>query len=81
MTPEKGTTIILAFLKCFECQKYGHHKKNSKGCPTYERCGQKTLTKIEEDCSIETTCSNHRENHPVFSKHAIYIKEKKKSLR
>ena len=73
----KVEQYIPAPLRCFHCQKYGHHKEACKGIRICGKCGNKEPDHTEEECINEVKCANCREDHPVFSKICkTYKKEK-----
>ena len=63
---KKVKQYILTSLRCFKCNKYGHHKESSKGCLTCGSCDQNGTDHIEEACPNEIKCLNCQENHLTF---------------
>jgi hypothetical protein len=62
-------------MRCFVCQRFGHHRYNCRRKPTCARCG----TEGHEDTSCEATpcCVNCGEAHNAYSKDCPrWIKEK-----
>ena len=62
-------------LRCFQCQKFGHHVKNCRADAVCANCSEKGHT--SENCQNESKCANCGEGHPSFSKQCnIWKKEK-----
>ena len=62
-------------LRCFQCQKFGHHIKNCRADPVCSKCAEKGHT--FDECQNEAKCVNCGKNHPSFSKVCeIWKKEK-----
>ena len=72
---ERLEQYIQAPLRCFPCQKFGHHKEIGRGrqvCDT----GKRDPDHMENECN-NIKCANCHEEHPAFSRScAIYKKEK-----
>ena len=43
-------------LRCFKCQKYGHHRNNCKREPVFAKCGSKEHS--DQDCDQTPLCIN-----------------------
>ena len=79
-----GSPIVLrieqyvpAPLRCFKCQKFGHHREACRGRQTCSKCGKKDPDHAEEDCLKETRCANCQLDHPVYARTCtVYQKEK-----
>ena len=63
-------------LRCFSCQKFGHHKDRCRlGKVLCPKCGKEHSEAI---CTEETSCINCKGPHPAFSKECpVWLKEKK----
>ena len=72
-TIERVEQYIQAPLRCFKCQKSGHHKEICRRCQV---CGKHDPDHVENECK-NIKCANCQEEHPAFSRScAIYKKEK-----
>ena len=71
---------IPAPLKCFKCQKYGHHREACRGRQTCAKCGEKDPDYMEEDCLKEITCANCRQDHPVYARSCVVYKKEKEII-
>ena len=75
--PERIEQYIPAPLKCFKCQKYGHHREACRGRETCAKCGEKDPDHMEEDSLKEIRCPNCQQDHTAYSKYCnVYKKEK-----
>lgn len=53
-------------LRCFQCQKYGHHKSNCRGQACCSNCGKKDHER--EHCTNDPHCVNCKGSHPATDK-------------
>ena len=53
-------------LRCFKCQRFGHHQERCKQQPRCARCGQEGH--IDSACTNKTKCCNCDGDHPAFSR-------------
>ena len=67
-TVVKVETFIPNPLRCFRCQKYGHHKDQCTGRPVCAKCGQKDPDHQEEECKDRIHCANCGGDHPAYAK-------------
>ena len=74
---ERVEQYIPVSLRCFKCQKYGHHKKACRGRQTCAKCGEKDLDYMEEDCLKEIRCANCRQDHLVYTRSCDVYKKLK----
>ena len=73
---ERVEQYVPALLRCFKCQKFGHHREASRGRQTCSKCGEKDPDHAEEDCLKEITCANCQQDHPAYARTCIvYQKE------
>ena len=64
-------------LRCFKCQKFGHHREACRGRQTCSKCGEKDPDHAEEDCLKEIRCANCQQDHPAYARTCtVYQKEK-----
>ena len=74
---ERVEQYVPAPLRCFKCQKYGHHREACRGRQTCTKCNEKDPDHVEEDCMKEITSANCRQDHPAHARPcAVYQKEK-----
>ena len=74
---ERVEQYFPALLRCFKCQKFGHHREACRGWQTCAKCGEKDLDHTEEDCLKEIQWANCQQDHPAYARTcAVYQKEK-----
>ena len=62
-------------LRCFKCQKYGHHRNNCKREAVCAKCGNKDHS--DQECNQTPLCVNCNGDHPAFSRDCpMWQKEK-----
>ena len=62
-------------LRCFNCQRFGHHRDRCKRSDTCPRCGKEGHD--GSDFSAEVKCVNCDGNHPAYAKVCpLWIREK-----
>ena len=67
-------------LRCFKCQKFGHHEDNCRAqSPTCGRCA--AVGHDHTDCTEEEKCANCGEKHQVNSKQCSIWKKEKEILK
>ena len=54
-------------LRCYKCQKYGHHEDNCRGREVYEKYGQQNPDHHINDCQFPCKCANCGCDHPVYA--------------
>ena len=77
---ERIEQYVLAPLRYFKCQKYGHHCEAGWGQHTCVKCAEKDLDHMKEDCLKETRCANCRQNHLVYARSCEAYKKEKEIL-
>ncbi|KAG1649840.1 RNA-directed DNA polymerase from mobile element jockey [Nymphon striatum] len=77
-TPEPPKSIKAAYLnikveryipnplRCFKCQKFGHHQTSCKGEAACGKCGGANHS--DDGCENASLCLNCKGNHPSFSR-------------
>ncbi|KAG1663709.1 hypothetical protein GQR58_020229 [Nymphon striatum] len=77
-TPEPPKSIKAAYLnikveryipnplRCFKCQKFGHHQTSCKGEAACGKCGGANHS--DDGCENASSCLNCKGNHPSFSR-------------
>ena len=74
-TVERVEQYIPSPLRCFKCEKFGHHKEICRGRQVCGKCGERDPDHMENECK-SIKCANCHEEHPAFSRSsAIYKKE------
>ena len=74
---ERVEQYVPAPLRCFKCQKFGHHREACRGRQTCSKCGEKDPDHAEENCSKEIRCANCQQDHPAYARTCtVYQKEK-----
>ena len=74
---ERVEQYVPAPLRCFKCQKFGHHREACRGRQTCSKCGEKDPDHAEEDCLKETRCANCQLDHLAYARTCtVYQKEK-----
>ena len=75
-TIERVKQKIPAPLRCFKCQRFGHHKEICRGHQVCSKCGERDPDHMENECK-NIKCANYHKEHPTFSRICgIYKKEK-----
>ena len=62
-------------LRCFKCQRFGHHQERCKQLPRCARCGQEGHP--DTSCTNATKCCNCDGDHPAFSRDCPHWKKEK----
>ena len=57
-TMERVEQFIPNPLRCYNCQKYGHHEDNCRGRQVYGRCGQQDHDHHSNNCNNLHKCEN-----------------------
>ena len=55
-------------LRCYNCQKYGHHKDNCRGRQVCGKCGQQDPYHHNDKCDYLYKCANCRGDHPIYAR-------------
>ena len=65
-------------LRCFECQKFGHHEDRCTAAPVCAKCGKEGYCGFRsENCKGPINCVNCGKDHPAYSnKCEVWLKEK-----
>jgi hypothetical protein len=66
-------------LRCFKCQRFGHHQSNCKADVVCPRCSQKGHDGT--DCNEQVKCANCKGNHPVYARDCPVWKREKEVQR
>ena len=73
---ERVEQYVSALLKCFKCQKYGHHSEACRGRQTCAKCSENDPDHGREDFLKEIRCANCRQDHPTYSTSYVVYKER-----
>jgi hypothetical protein len=66
---------IASPLRCFKCQRYGHHKNACRQAARCARCG--SLEHPEGECDATPKCVNCEDDHPAYAKScSVWQREK-----
>ena len=68
-------------LRCFKCQKCGHHREACRGQATCVKCDEKDPDHVEEDCLKEIKCSNCPQHHPAYARSCVVSKKEKEIIK
>ena len=65
-------------LRCFECQRFGHHEDRCTAAPVCAKCGKEGYCgPRSENCKGTIKCVNCGKDHPAYSnKCEVWLKEK-----
>lgn len=66
-------------LRCYKCQRYGHHKNNCRGNQSCQVCSEEGHD--SRDCSNTPKCKNCNGNHPAYSKDCPTWEQEKKIVK
>ena len=64
-------------LRCYNCQKFGHHESKCLKAPVCKKCGESGSDHIELSCSNPLKCPNCQGNHTANSKDCVIWKREK----
>ena len=74
----KVETFIPNPLRCYKCQRFGHHKFNCRRNATCARCGEEGH---EDSCSQPEKCINCQDSHSAYSRNCpIWKKENESNI-
>ena len=64
-------------LRCYNCQKFGHHETKCLKSPVCKKCGESGSDHIELSCGNPIKCANCQGNHPADSRDCLVWKKEK----
>ena len=64
-------------LRCYNCQKFGHHESKCLKPPVCKKCGESGSDHVELTCTNQITCTNCKGNHPSDSRDCLVWKRKR----
>ena len=79
-TTEMVEQFIPNPLRCYKCQKYGHHQDKCNRKSVCGKCGQKDPDHSIEECKNTHRCTNCSGDHPVYAKNVRKWKREREIL-
>ena len=73
---ERIEQYIPAPLRCFKCQKFGHHREACRERQACSKCGEKDPDHAEEDCLKIIRCANCKDHQTYARTCTVFQKEK-----
>ena len=67
-------------LRCYKCQKYGHHEDNCRWCEVCRKYGQQNHDHHINDCRFPCKCANCSGSHPVYTRSCESWRQEKEVL-
>ena len=67
-TMEKVEQYIPNPLRCYKCQKYGHHENNCRGREVCRKCGQQDPDHHSDRYDLPYKYANCGGDHPVYAR-------------
>ena len=67
-------------LRCYKCQKYGHHEDDCRGREVCGKCGQQNPDHHINDCQFPYKCANFGGGHQVYAKSCKNWRQEKEVL-
>ena len=64
-------------LRCYNCQKFGHHESKCLKSPICKKCGESGSDHVELTCTNPINCANCQCSHPADSKECAVCKMEK----
>ena len=64
-------------LRCYNCQKFGHHESKCLKPPVCKKCGESGSDHVELTCTNQITRTNCKENHPSDSRDCMVWKRER----
>ena len=71
---------VPAPLRCFKCQKYGHHRDAFRGRQICTKCGEKDPDRVEENCFKQIRFAKCWRDHPAYIRFCDVCKKEKKKI-
>ena len=65
---EKVEQFVPNPLKCYRCQKYGHHEDSCRGREVCGKCGQRDPGHHMNECEFPNKCTNCGGDHLVYAR-------------
>ena len=67
-------------LRCYRCQRYGHHESNCRSTPVCPKCAFEGEDHDQKTCNNPPLCVNCKSSHPTYSKECSVWKDEKEIL-
>ena len=67
-------------LRCYRCQRYGHHESNCRSTPVCPKCAFEGEDHDQKTCNDPPLCVNCKSSHPTYSKECSVWKDEKEIL-
>ena len=64
-------------LRCYNCQKFGHHETKCVKSAVCKKCGESGSDHVELTCSNPIKCANCQSDHPADSRDCLVWKKEK----
>ena len=64
-------------LRCYNCQKFGHHESKCLKSAICKKCGESGSDHVELTCANPIRCANCQSSHPADSRDCIVWKKEK----
>ena len=77
---EKVEPFIPNPLRCFKCQKFGHHEDACNGRAVCGRCGRRDPDHTANECRLDCRCANCGEDHPAYARACKTWKKEKEIM-
>ena len=73
---EKVEQFVPNPLRCYRCQKYGHHEDSCRGREVCGKCGQRDPSHHMNECEFPYKCTNYAGDHLVYTRSCNIWREK-----
>ena len=67
-TMERVKQFVHNPLRCYNCQKYGHHEDNCRGQQVYGKCDQQNPDHHSDKCDYPYKCANCGGDHSIYAR-------------
>ena len=67
-TMERVEQFVPNPMRCYKCQKYGHHEDACRGREVCRKCGKKDPDHHMNECEFPNKCTNYGSDHPVYTR-------------
>ena len=64
-------------LRCYNCEKFGHHESKCLKSAICKKCGESGSDHVELTCANPTRCVNCQSSHPADSRDCMVLKKEK----
>lgn len=64
-------------LRCYNCQKFGHHEDGCRGRTACDKCGRRDPGHLTNECKETTNCANCGGDHLSYSRECDAFKKEK----